>query len=226
MNKSNILIVGVGGQGTLLASVLLGNLALSKGYDVKLSEVHGMSQRGGSVVTHVKISEDVVNSPLIEEGDADVIIAFEELEAYRWLPYLKEGGTMYVNTQQILPMPVIIGQAEYPQNIQDALVAKAGSVKAFNALELAEQCGSVKAVNVVLLGAASNDLPFDEEAWTKVIEENVKPKFIDLNKKAFELGRNIQLTTETADTIPVYIKNIRKGSDNDDLESRNGVCGS
>lgn len=189
MNKSNILIVGVGGQGTLLASVLLGNLALTKGYDVKLSEVHGMAQRGGSVVTHVKISEDTVNSPLIEEGDADVIIAFEELEAYRWLPYLKKGGTIYVNTQQILPMPVIMGQAEYPENIMKVLEQAAGTVKAFDALSIAEKCGSVKAVNVVLLGAASKDLPFDEDAWIKVIEENVKPKFIELNKKAFELGR-------------------------------------
>ncbi len=189
MNKSNILIVGVGGQGTLLASVLLGNLALTKGYDVKLSEVHGMAQRGGSVVTHVKISEDTVNSPLIEEGDADVIIAFEELEAYRWLPYLKKGGTIYVNTQQIMPMPVIMGQAEYPENIMKVLEQEAGTVKAFDALSIAEKCGSVKAVNVVLLGAASKDLPFDEDAWIKVIEENVKPKFIELNKKAFELGR-------------------------------------
>ena len=190
MNKSNILIVGVGGQGTLLASVLLGNLALSKDYDVKLSEVHGMAQRGGSVVTHVKISEEGVNSPLIEEGDADVIIAFEELEAYRWLPYLKEGGTIYVNTQQILPMPVIMGQAEYPEKIMPALEAKAGTVKAFDALKIAAECGSVKAVNVVLMGAASNDLPFDEDTWIKVIEENVKPKFVELNKKAFEMGRN------------------------------------
>jgi len=191
MNKVNILIVGVGGQGTLLASVLLGNLALMKDYDVKLSEVHGMSQRGGSVVTHVKISEDGVNSPLIELGDADVIIAFEELEAYRWLPYLKKGGTMYVNTQQILPMPVILKQAEYPQEIQQTLQAQAGQVKAFDALQIAEECGSVKAVNVVLLGAASNDLPFREEEWIQVIEENVKPKFIDLNKKAFALGRQV-----------------------------------
>lgn len=190
MTKTNILIVGVGGQGTLLASVLLGNLALAKDYDVKLSEVHGMAQRGGSVVTHVKISEEGVNSPLIEEGDADVIIAFEELEAYRWLPYLKKGGTMYVNTQQWLPMPVVMGQAKYPENIGETLAANAGKVKAFDALKIAEECGSVKAVNVVLLGAASNDLPFEEEAWIKVIEENVKPKFIDLNKKAFELGRN------------------------------------
>lgn len=189
MSKSNILIVGVGGQGTLLASVLLGNLALDKGYDVKLSEVHGMAQRGGSVVTHVKISEDIVNSPLIEQGDADIIIAFEELEAYRWLPYLKKGGTMYVNTQQILPMPVIMGQAEYPDNIMETLEKQAGKVKAFDALEIAERCGSIKAVNVVLLGAASRDLPFDEAAWAKVIEENVKPKFVELNKNAFEEGR-------------------------------------
>ena len=190
MTKTNILIVGVGGQGTLLASVILGNLALDKDLDVKLSEVHGMAQRGGSVVTHVKISEDGVNSPLIEEGDADVIIAFEELEAYRWLPYLKKGGTMYVNTQQWLPMPVVMGQAKYPANIMETLEKNAAKVKAFDALKIAEECGSVKAVNVVLLGAASNDLPFDEDAWIKVIEENVKPKFVDLNKKAFELGRN------------------------------------
>ena len=190
MKQTNILIVGVGGQGTLLASVLLGNLGLSKGYDVKLSEVHGMAQRGGSVVTHVKISEGTVSSPLIEEGDADVIIAFEELEAYRWLPYLKKGGTIYVNTQNILPMPVIMGKAKYPEHIMETLEEHAGAVKALDALSIAEECGSVKAVNVVLLGAASRELPFDEEAWIKVIEENVKPKFVELNKKAFALGRN------------------------------------
>ena len=189
IKKVNILIVGVGGQGTLLASVLLGNLALGSGYDVKLSEVHGIAQRGGSVVTHVKIDEEGVNSPLIEEGDADVIIAFEELEAYRWLNYLKKGGTMYVNTQQILPMPVIMKQAKYPENIIETLSEKAENVKAIDALSIAEECGSVKAVNVVLLGAASKDLPFDEEAWIKVIEENVKPKFVELNKKAFAMGR-------------------------------------
>ena len=141
-------------------------------------------------MTHVKISEGTVSSPLIEEGDADVIIAFEELEAYRWLPYLKKGGTMYVNTQQILPMPVIMGNAKYPDDIMKVLEENAGKVKAFDALRIAEECGSVKAVNVVLLGAASKDLPFDESAWIKVIEENVKPKFVELNKKAFEMGRN------------------------------------
>lgn len=189
MKAANILIVGVGGQGTLLASVLLGNLALAEGYDVKLSEVHGMAQRGGDVVTHVKISEGTVNSPLIEKGDADIIIAFEELEAYRWLPYLKKGGRMYVNKQQILPMPVILGQAKYPENIMATLKSSGGTIKAFDALEIAEDCGSSKAVNLVLLGAASKDLPFTEEEWMKTIEENVKPKFIELNKEAFEKGR-------------------------------------
>lgn len=188
MNK-NILIVGVGGQGTLLASILLGNLALAKGYDVKLSEVHGMSQRGGDVVTHVKISDGTVRSPLIEKGEADIIIGFEKLEAYRWLPQLKKGGAMFVNTQEILPMPVVMGQAEYPENIDGILADTAGSVKAFDAAKIAAECGSTKAVNVVLLGAASEALPFDGEAWMEVIEENVKPKFVALNKKAFTMGQ-------------------------------------
>ena len=187
--NTNILIVGVGGQGTLLASVLLGNLALDSGYDVKLSEVHGMSQRGGSVVTHVKISDDKVGSPLIEEGEADIILAFEKLEAYRWLPYLKRGGALYVNTQQILPMPVILGAAQYPENLDETLTAQAGKLKAFDALRVAEEAGSSKAVNVVLLGAASKDLPFSDDAWIKVIEDNVKPKFVEMNKFAFTQGQ-------------------------------------
>ncbi|MBQ9014706.1 MAG: indolepyruvate oxidoreductase subunit beta [Firmicutes bacterium] len=187
--NTNILIVGVGGQGTLLASVLLGNLALENGYDVKLSEVHGMSQRGGSVVTHVKISDDKVGSPLIEEGEADIILAFEKLEAYRWLPYLKEGGTLYVNTQQILPMPVIMGQAEIPVDLERILAERAGNLKAFDAMQIAEESGSSKAVNVVLLGAASRNLPFSTDAWMKVIEGNVKEKFVEMNKFAFIKGQ-------------------------------------
>ena len=187
--NTNILIVGVGGQGTLLASVLLGNLALNGGYDVKLSEVHGMSQRGGSVVTHVKISDSSVGAPLIEEGEADIILAFEQLEAYRWLPFLKKGGTLYVNTQQILPMPVILGQAEYPADLEAALEDRAGKVKAFDAMRIAEECGSSKAVNVVLLGAASNDLPFSDDAWMKVIGDNVKERFVEMNKFAFQQGQ-------------------------------------
>ena len=187
--NTNILIVGVGGQGTLLASVLLGNLALDSGYDVKLSEVHGMSQRGGSVVTHVKISDDKVGAPLIEEGEADIILAFEKLEAYRWLPYLKKGGSLFVNTQQILPMPVIMGQAENPADLDRILQDNAGSLKAFDAMQIAEGCGSSKAVNVVLLGAASRDLPFTDDAWMKVIEGNVKEKFVEMNKLAFTRGQ-------------------------------------
>lgn len=188
MNR-NILIVGVGGQGTLLASVLLGNLALLKGYDVKLSEVHGMSQRGGDVVTHVKISDSKVASPLIEKGEADIIIAFEKLEAYRWLPYLKKGGAMYVNMQQIMPMPVILGQVEYPEGIDETIAASAGRFVNFDALTIAEEAGSSKAVNVVLLGAASADLPFSDEEWMQVIEAYVKPQFVELNKAAFAKGR-------------------------------------
>ena len=190
MNTS-ILIVGVGGQGTLLASVLLGNLALDHGYDVKLSEVHGLAQRGGSVVTHVKISDGKVGSPLIEEGEADIILAFEKLEAYRWLPYLKKGGGLYVNTQQILPMPVILGDAAYPEDIEAVLEERAGRLKAFDALSIAEEVGSDKAVNVVLLGAASKELPFSDEAWQKVIERNVKEKFVDMNKFAFSKGQQV-----------------------------------
>ena len=175
--KKNILIVGVGGQGTLLASVLLGNLALAKGYDVKLSEVHGMSQRGGDVC-----------SPIIEKGEADIIIAFERLEAYRWLPYLAEGGAMYVNRQNIMPMPVTLGQAEYPERADEIIAAAAGKLVELDALAIAEEAGSSKAVNVVLLGAASGDLPFSREEWLKVIEDNVKPKFVELNKEAFVKG--------------------------------------
>ena len=187
--KKNILIVGVGGQGTLLASVLLGNLALEKGYDVKLSEVHGMSQRGGDVVTHVKIDDEKVASPLIEKGEADIIIAFEKLEAYRWLPYLAEGGVMYVNEQQIMPMPVTLGQVEYPEAAEEIIAKTAGKLVEFDALKVAEEAGSSKAVNVVLLGAASADLPFSDEEWMRVIEVHVKPKFVELNKLAFAKGK-------------------------------------
>ncbi len=188
MKDLNILIVGVGGQGTLLASVLLGNIALEEGFDVKLAEVHGMAQRGGSVVTHVRISEGEVRSPLIEEGGADVIIAFEELEAYRWISYLKKDGAIFVNAQQIKPMPVIMGKARYPKDAIDFLKANANSVTCLDALDIAMKCGSQKAVNTVLLGAAAKELPFPKEAWLKQIESTVKPKFVALNKAAFEQG--------------------------------------
>ena len=156
---------------------------------MKLSEVHGMSQRGGSVVTHVKISDEKVGSPLIEEGEADIILSFEKLEAYRWLPYLKKDGALYVNAQQILPMPVVLGQAENPADMDRVLEEHAGYLKEFDALKIAAECGSTKAVNIVLLGAAARNLPFSTEEWMKVIEENVKPKFVEMNKFAFMKGQ-------------------------------------
>lgn len=188
MKTVNIMIVGVGGQGSLLASKLLGHLLVSEGYDVKVSEVHGMSQRGGSVVTYVRYG-DKVYSPLVSEGEADFIISFEKLEAARHAPMLKIGGQIITNTQQIDPMPVITGAATYPENILDELKDKGISVDAVNALDLAKSAGSVKAVNIVLMGRLSKYFPFDKEVWLKAIENTVAPKFVEMNKKAFLLGR-------------------------------------
>ena len=188
MQTKNIMIVGVGGQGSLLASKLLGRLLLTKGYDIKVSEVHGMSQRGGSVVTYVRYG-DKVYSPVIDKGEADYIVSFELLEAARWTEYLKEGGKLVVNTQQINPMPVITGAAVYP----DALVAKMQEkniiVDPIDALALANEAGSSKAVNIVLMGHLSKSFEFTLEEWMDAIEKSVPPKFLELNKKAFLLGR-------------------------------------
>jgi len=185
----SIMIVGVGGQGTLLASRILGNVILGQGYDVKLSEVHGMSQRGGSVVTYVKYGEKVY-SPVIDEGEADFIISFEKLEAARWLNHLKKGGKLITSTQELEPMPVIIGAAIYPENIIEKITQKGIDVKAIDALDLAEKAGSAKATNVVLMGVLSNFLDFSDEVWQEAINQSVPPKFLEINKKAFELGRN------------------------------------
>ena len=189
MNTTSIMIVGVGGQGTLLASRLLGSVLLSQGYDVKLSEVHGMSQRGGSVVTYVRYG-DKVFSPIVDLGEADYILSFELLEAARWIGYLKKGGTLITNTHQTPPMPVITGAAEYPQDIAEKLSAKA-NVVALDALPVALEAGSAKAINIVLCGVLSRRMPFAEEVWTRALEETVPPKFLELNKKAFALGRAI-----------------------------------
>ena len=189
METKNVMIVGVGGQGSLLASKLLGRLLLQKGYDIKVSEVHGMSQRGGSVVTYVRFG-DKVYSPVIDKGQADFIVSFEELEAARWTEYLKPGGKIITNTQQISPMPVIIGAAEYPQDLLAQMKAKNLDVDAIDALALAEQAGSSKAVNLVLMGRLSRYFPeIPEDKWMTAIEECVKPKFVEINKKAFALGR-------------------------------------
>ena len=185
----NIMIVGVGGQGTLLASRILGNLVINEGYDVKVSEVHGMSQRGGSVVTYVKYGEKVY-SPVIDEGEADIILAFELFEAYRALPYLKKGGKIIVNTQKIDPMPVITGAMQYPENIEDKLSKKVNLVTA-DALTLAEKAGNIKAVNVVFIGVLAKSTDIAYEKWIDAIKTTVPEKFLEVNLKAFELGYNL-----------------------------------
>ena len=188
METKNIMIVGVGGQGSLLASKLLGYLLLTEGYDVKVSEVHGMSQRGGSVVTYVRFG-DKVFSPVIDRGEADYIVSFELLEAARYLPYLKEGGRIVTNTQKIDPMPVITGAAEYPENLVEKLEAKGAVVDAMDCLTLAEEAGSVKAVNIVLMGRLSRYFEIPREKWQQAIEALVPEKLRQVNLKAFDLGR-------------------------------------
>ncbi len=189
METKNIMIVGVGGQGTLLASKLLGRLLLGKGFDVKVSEVHGMSQRGGSVVTYVRWGEKVY-SPIIDKGQADVILSFELLEAARWLEFLKPGGRIITNTQQINPMPVITGAAAYPENLAEKIRATGIDLDAIDALALAEEAGSSKAVNIVLMGRLSKWFDFTEDEWLAAIEQSVPPRFLEMNKKAFSLGRS------------------------------------
>ena len=188
MNKS-VMIVGVGGQGTLLASRILGDAMMDQGFDVKVSEVHGMSQRGGSVVTYVRWGEKVY-SPIIETGEADIVLAFEQLEAARFLSYLKKDGVVVTSTQQIDPMPVVTGEKQYPQGLLQEMEDKGVKVLAVDALKLAEDAGSQKAVNVVLIGAMAKRLGGDKETWLAAVERCVPTKFLEMNKKAFELGWN------------------------------------
>ena len=187
--SKNIMIVGVGGQGTLLASRILGNVAISEGYDVKVSEVHGMSQRGGSVVTYVKYGEKVY-SPIIDKGGADIILAFELLEAERSIPFLKKGGKLIVNSQKIDPMPVITGAAEYPADIDKKLSAVADTT-VVDALSAAKEAGNIKSVNVVLIGvlAKTTEIPYGK--WIEAIKTTVPAKFLDVNLKAFDIGYNL-----------------------------------
>lgn len=190
MDTKNIMIVGVGGQGTLLASKMLGYVLLQRGYDVKVSEVHGMSQRGGSVVTYVRYGKKVY-SPVIDKCEADVIISFEKLEAARWLEFLKKDGTIITNTQEVEPMPVITGAAAYPENLIEKMQAAGAKVDAKDFLSIAQEAGSAKAVNIALMGRLSTYFPeISDEQWQDAIEKIVPPKFLDLNRKAFEAGRN------------------------------------
>ena len=190
MKTRSIMIVGVGGLGSLLASRIIGNVLLSQGFDVKVSEVHGMSQRGGSVVTYVRYGEKVY-SPVIDKGEADVIISFEQLEAARWVEFLKKDGVIITNTQKMEPMPVITGAAEYPEGLIEKLTTAGARVDAKDFLALAEEAGSSKAVNIALMGRFSTYFPdITDEQWQDAIEKNVPAKFLELNRKAFELGRN------------------------------------
>jgi len=185
----NIMIVGVGGQGSLLASRLLGRVLTEEGYDVKVSEVHGMSQRGGSVVTYVKFAPKVY-SPLIDQGEADYIISFEKLEAARYASFLKKGGKIIVNSQQIDPMPVITGAVSYPAEVLDTLRAAGADIDEVDALALAEQAGSAKAVNIVLMGRLARTFGIAPEKWLSALKATVAPKFYDMNCRAFDLGYN------------------------------------
>ncbi len=186
MDALNIVIVGVGGQGTLLASRILGNIAQSLGHDVKVSEVHGMSQRGGSVITYVRMGKKV-QAPLVEQKGADYVLAFEELEALRALPYLKDGGTMIVNSQQILPLPVILGGAKYPSDALQTLAEKT-NLLCVDGLALAREAGNERAVNTVLMGVLARQLPLEKEAWLSALKATVPARFIEANLAAFELG--------------------------------------
>ncbi len=188
MATRNIMIVGVGGQGSLLASKLLGQLLMAQGYDVKVSEVHGMSQRGGSVVTYVRYGERVA-SPVIDRGEADFIVSFEQLEAARWLEYLKPGGQIVTSDQRVDPMPVVTGAMTYPEGLIGRMRDAGAKVDALDCLSLAREAGSVKAVNIVLMGRLSHYFDLPDEAWMKALEAVVPAKFLELNKRAFELGK-------------------------------------
>lgn len=183
----NILIVGVGGQGILLTGRIMGNHAMDKGLDVKMSEVHGMAQRGGSVVMQVKYGEKV-HSPLVELGEADVIFAFEKLEALRYLPYLKEDGVMIVNTQEIAPMPVVMGREAYPEQIEEKLKRACKDICFIDALSIAEKIGNVKVVNMIMIGAYAAYMEDKLSEWEQIVENTVPPKTINMNKEALRQG--------------------------------------
>ncbi|MFZ5625876.1 MAG: indolepyruvate oxidoreductase subunit beta [Bacillota bacterium] len=182
----NILLVGVGGQGTILAAKVLATAALAQGLDVKMSEIHGMAQRGGSVITHVRVGEKVF-SPLVESGEADIIVAFEELEALRYAHYLRPGGIIIVNQRQIPPLPVVIGAAPYPQEVTGKLAAY-GQVQVIAAEELAGQAGNPRGANLVLLGALAARLPWALADWEAAIQARVPARFLESNLTAFQLG--------------------------------------
>ncbi len=188
MNRDiNVLLVGVGGQGTILASRIIAYVVQANDLSVKLSETHGMAQRGGSVVTHLRAGEEIC-SPLIDEGQADIILSFEQLEAWRWLPYLKRGGMVVVNSQVIYPVPVILGYQKYPENILEKLKKNIPRTFAVDALALAREAGNERTANVVLLGVLAKNLEFDQSFWLQALESILPARVLEPNKKAFLLG--------------------------------------
>ena len=183
----NVLLVGVGGQGTILASRIISFVARAKGLEVKLSETHGMAQRGGSVVTHLRAGEKIY-SPLIDQGQADIILSFERLEAWRWLPYLKKEGMVVVNSQVIYPVPVIMGYREYPENILEKIEKNVSRTFVVDALALAREAGNERTVNVALLGVLARNLEFGKDVWLQALESILPAKVLEPNRKAFLLG--------------------------------------
>lgn len=184
----NILLVGVGGQGTILASEILTRGLLSNGYDVKMSEIHGMSQRGGSVSTQVRYGT-VVASPTIGKGNADILVSFEEMEAYRWLPFVKKDGIVILNDYRVESSPMLIGKASYPEGLKEEIKSKVNT-ELIEAAKIAEELGNIKTMNVVILGALIKEMKLESIDWEKIISETVKPRFIEINKKAFKIGLN------------------------------------
>jgi indolepyruvate ferredoxin oxidoreductase beta subunit len=189
MKNTNILIVGVGGQGTILAGRIMAQVAQDAGLDVKVSEIHGMSQRGGSVITQVRVGEKVW-SPIIPNGQADVMLAFEKLEALRSLNWMAQGGKMIINDRELYPMPVISGTMEYPSDIKEKINAKTDQALFLDALGMAQEAGSARAVNLVLLGCLSKYMDMPKEDWLKAISSIVKPHTLEVNLKAFQMGRD------------------------------------
>jgi len=185
--KKDILIAGVGGQGTILTGRIIASLAISEGLDVKTAETHGMAQRGGSVITHVRIGEKVY-SPLIPQGDGDVLLSFEKLEALRWLPFLSPLGTVIVNTQELDPLPVLTGETEYSSEILEEIESKVGRLIAADALSIDPVTKNARMVNTFLLGILATTMEFEKEKWLKVMEQEIKAKLVDINKQAFEAG--------------------------------------
>ncbi|BEH10266.1 MULTISPECIES: indolepyruvate oxidoreductase subunit beta [Geobacter] len=187
---TNILLVGVGGQGILLASEILSEAFMLAGFDVKKSEIHGMSQRGGSVVSHVRYGKEV-HSPIVPEGEGDILFGFELMETYRYLPLLRKGGTVVANDLRISPPSVLLGQASYPDDLPDRIRALFPDFLLVDGQHLAAEAGNVRAANTVLLGAVAKRLDIPDECWHKALERMVPSKALDVNRKAFQLGRSL-----------------------------------